>query len=236
MDTANLGRNTLGNIYRAQAPAFAALTGIDATTVAITKQLQESVEYHSESRLRLKSCTESLYTPQSAHSTTEAMLVSGVVMSYACYYLSLGQISLSFGWGSRKQVQNVTDEEFSLVGRWDFNPASWVSYRSIGIQARLLARFGELSKPRITPSLTARVCVSESHPVWGCIRNGDVMGIQRHLSTKSIGINDTTLKGSTLLREVGTRLVFPAKFYQPSLSYERYDFTNPGAGHRLVGN
>ena len=206
--TANSGRNTIGNIYRAQAPTIATLTKIDAATATITKQLQESAECHSVLRLRLNPCMESPYIPQSTRPPTHDTLVSSVVMTYADYYLSLGIISLSYGWGSRKSDKHETDEEFSVAGRWDFNPASWVSYRSIGIQARLLVQFGELSKPRITPSLTVRACVSESHPVWECIGNGDLMGLQRHLTCGSIGINDTNLWGTTLLQTVGNRLLF----------------------------
>ena len=201
--TANSGRNTIGNIYRAQAPAIATLTKIDTATATITKQLQKSEECHSVLRLGLKPHMESPYTPQSTHPLTQDTLVSSVVMSYANYYLSLGIISLSYGWGSRKQDEHGSEEELLVAGQWDFNPASWVSYQSIGIQARLLVRFGELSKPKITPNLTVRVCVSEGHPVWECIRNGDLTGVQRHLSSGSIGINDTNLRGRTLLQEVG---------------------------------
>ena len=201
--TANSGRNTIGNIYRAQAPTIATLAKIDAATATITKQLQESAECHSVLRLRLNPCMESPYIPQSTRPPTHDTLVSSVVMTYADYYLSLGIISLSYGWGFRKPDEHGTNEELSMAGRWDFNPASWVSYQSIRIQARLLVQFGELSKPRITPSLTVRMCVSDYHPVWECIRNGDLMGVQRHLSSGSIGINDTNLHGRTLLQAVG---------------------------------
>ena len=207
--TTILGRNTPGNIYRAQAPAIATLTGIHATTTVITKQLQGSAKCHSALCLRLRPCLEAPNTPQSTHSPRQGTLVSSVVMSYASYYLSLGKLSLSYGQETRKPDEHGT-EEFSFSGRWDFDPESWVSYRSIGIQARLLVRVGELSKPRITPGLAARVCVSKGRPVWEHIRSGDLMGVRRYLSTGSIGINDTTLSGRTLLIEVYNWLLYQA--------------------------
>ena len=217
--TANLGRSALGSIYRAQAPAIAALTKIDATTTVITKQLLKSIECNRVLRLRLRPCIESSYTPHSIHPPTQDTLVSSVVMSYAGYYFPLGKISLSYGWGSQKPDEHGANEELSLAGWWGFNPAPWVSYRNVSVQVRLLVRFGELSKPRITPSLTVRVCMSEDHPVWESIGNGDLMGIQRHLSSGSIGINDATLWGTTLLNAVGNRLLFQAHCYRFCLQW-----------------
>ena len=168
----------------------------------VTKQ--EFAEHHNRLCLTLKPCS---HAPQSAPSIAQDTLTSSVVMSYANYYLPLGRIFLSYGRQSREPDKHGADEECLLVGRWGFNPASWVSYQSIEIRARLLVQFGEYSRPRITPSLTFSVCVSEDHPVWECIREGDLMGVRRHLSSGSIGVNDTDLLGLTLLGKVGNRLL-----------------------------
>ena len=146
--------------------------------------------------------------PQPTHSRTQDpdMLTSNVVMSYADYHFPLGWTLLRYGWRSRELDRHAADEETLFAGQWSFNPASWMSYHSIQIQARLLVQFGAFSKPRITPSLTFRACVSAYHPVWECIKKGDLVAVRRHLSIGSIGINDTTLTGMTLLSAVGRRL------------------------------
>ena len=74
------------------------------------------------------------------------------------------------------------------------------------IQARLLVQFGGYSRPRISPGLTFRMCVPFDHPVWECIREGDLMGFRENLSSRYIGVNDTNLWGRTLLEAVGNRL------------------------------
>ena len=146
------------------------------------------------------------HAPQSTPSTAQNTLESNVVMSYADYYLPLGRILLSYGWQSREPDQGKVGKESLLAGRWDFDPASWVSYQSIRIRARLLVRYGEYMTPRITPSLDFSVYVSNSHPVGVCIREGDLMGVRRHLSIGSVGVNDTFLWGKNLLEAVGKRL------------------------------
>ena len=204
-------RNTLGKIYRAQAPAITALTRVgqivdDVNATMVTKQ--QFADHHNALRLILKPCIHTPHAPRSTRSTAQGsgMLISRVAMSYVDYFFSLGQISLWYGWRSRELDNCAADQESQLAGEWDFNPASWVSYHSIGIRARLLVQFGEYSRPRITPSLTFRACVSNDHPVWECIRKGDFLGVRRHLSTGSIGVNDTTLSGCTVLLAVGRRL------------------------------
>ena len=167
----------------------------------VTKQ--EFAEHHNRLRLSLKPCP---HAPQSAPSLAQDTLASSVVMSYADYYLPLGRISLSYGWQSREPDKHGADEECLLAGRWCFDPAPWVSYQSIDIRARLLVQFGEYSRPRITPSLAFSVCVSEDHPVWECIKEGDLMGVRRLLSSGSIGVNDTMPSGCTPLQAVGKRL------------------------------
>ena len=162
-------------------------------------------EHRNVLSLNLRPCFPAAHSTASTASSAQDTLASNVVMSYADYYLPLGRISLSYGWRSQEPDQHGTDEESLLAGQWGFDPASWVSYQSIEIQARLLVQFGEYSKPRITPSLAFSVCVSEYHPVWECIKKGDLMGIRRHLSIGSIGVNDTTIWGHTLLQEVGSR-------------------------------
>ena len=181
----------------------------------VTKQ--QFAEHHNTSRLILVPCTHTPYNPQSTRSITadSDMLTSSVVMSYTSYYLPLGRILLQYGWRSRELYGHVAYEESEslLAGQWDFNPASWVSYRGIRVQARLLVQLGECSKARITPSLTSRMCISGSHPVWECIKKGDLMGVRRHLSTGSVGVNDTTLWGETLLFAVGGGLYIAANFH-----------------------
>ena len=173
----------------------------------VTKQ--QLADHHNALRLMLKPCihTPHTSTPQSDRPTVQDsnILKSSIVMSYAEHYFPLGRISLAYGWRCPKD-EHAANEESLLTGRWDFSPASWVSYRGIEIQARLLVQFGEYSKPRITPCLTFRVFVSEDHPVWECIAKGDLMGVRRHLSIRSVGVNDTTLSGRTLLQAVGRRL------------------------------
>ena len=221
----------IGKIYRAQAPIITTATQVAqivdrVNATMVTKQ--EFADHRNRLRLMLKPCIQNPHAPQSTLSTAQDsdILTSGVVMSYANYYFPLGRISLWCGWRSRETGQHATDEESLLVGRWDFNPASWVSYRSMQIQARLLVQFGEYSKPRVTPNLTFRVCVSDDHPVWECIQGGDLAGVQRHLSIRSIGVNDTTLWGETLLNKVGDR-----KF---SLSLRYLDLLTPESRHRHV--
>ena len=172
----------------------------------VTKK--EFTERHNELRLMLKPYTPTPDDLPSTRTRTQDsdMLISSVVMSYANYYLPLGRISLWYGSRFREPDQHGADGGSLLAGSWDFNPAPWVAYRSIGIRARLLVQFGERSKPRITPSLTASVCVSDSHPVWECVENGDLVGVQKHLSDGSIRVNDTTTWGETLLSKVGRRL------------------------------
>ena len=169
----------------------------------VTKQ--QFADHHNALRLMLKPCTHAPHSLQSARSMVQDsdMLISRVVLSYANYYFTLGRISLTYGWRSREPDGYAADGESLLAGEWDFKPALWVSYHSMRIQARLLIQFGGYSKPRITPSLTVRVCVSKDHPVWECIKQGDLIGVQRHLSTGSIGVNDTALSGRTLLYAVG---------------------------------
>ena len=202
-------RNILGKFCRSQAPVITALNSTlaqaaqvlkDVNTTMVTKQ--GFAGHHNMLRLSLKPF---IHASQFTPSTAQDTMGSNVVMSYANYYLLLGQISLSCGWRSR-EPEHGADEESLLAGRWDFDPASWVSYQGIAIRARLLVQFGEYSRPRITPSLTFRVYVSYSHPVWECIREGDLMAVQRHLSNGSVGVNDATLWGWTLLKEVGSRL------------------------------
>ena len=166
----------------------------------VTKR--EFAEHHNMLRLGLKPC---IHAPQSTPFTAQDTLASSIVMSYADFYLPLGRISLSYGWQSWAPDQHGADKECSFAGRWGFNPAPWVSYRSLRIQARLLVQFGEYSKARVTPSLIFRACVSDYHPVWECIEKGDLVGVRRHLDIGSIGVNDTTLWGNTLLQEVGKK-------------------------------
>ena len=172
----------------------------------VTKQ--QFAEHHNALHLILKPCVHTPHAPQLTRSTGQDSdtLTSSVVMSYADYFFPLGQISLWYGWRSREPDCHEADEELLFAGQWDFCPASWVSYSNIRIQTRLLVQFGEYSKLRITPSLTFRVCVSEIHPVWECIKKGDLTGVRMHLSIGSVGVNDTTLWGDTLLQAVGRRL------------------------------
>ena len=198
----NLARYILGKIYRVQTPVITTLARVgkilgDVNTTMVTGR--GLAGHHNKLRLMLKPLIHSPHAPQSTLSNhmAEYMLVSTVVLSYDNYYLPLGRISLYLprNWRYREADQYVAYEESSLAGQWVFEPASWASYRSIRTRARLLAQFGEYSKPRITPGLTFRVSVSEYHPVWKCIEGGDLMGVRRHLSIGSIGVNDTTLLG-----------------------------------------
>ena len=167
----------------------------------VTKQ--QLADHHSALRLMLKPC---IHNPRTLRSTAQdSDILKSSVMSYADYYFPLGRISLLYGWRCR-EGEHAANEESLLAEQWGINPASWVSYRGMEIRARLLVQFGEYSKPQITPSLTFRVFVSEDHPVWKCIAKGDLMGVRRHLSIGSVGVNDTTLSGHTLLQDVGRRL------------------------------
>ena len=207
----DLASNIIGKIHRAQAPAITALARVgqavdDVSKTMVTKK--EFTERHNELCLMLKPYTPTPDDLPSTRTRTQDsdMLISSVVMSYADYYLPLGRISLWYGWRFREPDQHGADEESLLTGHWNFDPAPWVSYRGIEIRARLLVQFGERSKPRITPSLTVSVRVSDSHPVWECIKNGDLVGVQTHLSDGSIRVNDTQSWGGTLLWNVGRRL------------------------------
>ena len=202
----------IGKIYRAQAPVITAVTRVaqifDGVTASMVAK-QEFTDHRNELRLMLKPRIQTPYSPQSTlpMAQNSDILTSGVIMSYSNYYFLLGRILLRCGWRSKEIGRHVANEESLLAGHWEFEPASWVTCRSIRIQARLLVQFGEYSKPRITPSLTFKVMCLDL-PVWHCIWEGDSVGVRRHLSTGYIEANDTTLFGETLLSRVSRNRKF----------------------------
>lgn len=115
--------------------------------------------------------------------------------------LPIGQICVNYGY--RKYAEEDDEdslENHTMVADWAFHPAPWISNRAFITRAMLQVRYGPaLAIPGILPSLKTTMCLSDSNPVWGCIRDCDIQGFRKHLRAGDFGINDTSINGFTLI-------------------------------------
>jgi hypothetical protein len=141
--------------------------------------------------------------PIRTHNQKAGLLVLLSKVTITRYNLPIGTIVVSHGEQSSDQ-DTCSSEKYTIGGRWEFHPASWLSHKSIITEAILAIRSRtELARPTINATLTCKVALSDENPVWGCIHNADIVGVQRLLSSGAVRINDTdTTDGLSLLHAV----------------------------------
>jgi len=178
---------------------------VDEINEMVLAKGELAVVYRTAQTDRLRSCLKTGNTEQ-IHSSNIDILVSGVRRKITSYNLPFGKIIVHYGVRSEPSPGQggLGSEHFAMRGTWEFQPASWISYRSIITEAQLLVRCGaELAHPTITSSLTTRSALSWEHPIWKYVQHGDVMGVQRLLRTGAVRATDMGTDGSTLLHSVG---------------------------------
>jgi hypothetical protein len=138
-----------------------------------------------------------------SYNGVDSTMHSTVMMRHIGYCLPIGEIRVTYGCKSKESGQLSIENEYTLTGVWEFHPAAWLSQRTLTIRAMLLIRCGiELKRPTITPTLSTTVVLSHDHPVWDCLRRGDVTEFRQLLSLGLIGLNDIGSGGDTLLDAV----------------------------------
>jgi len=126
------------------------------------------------------------------------VLCSSVTMQWACYNLPMGSIVVNFG-----SECDDNGSQYRVAGRWEFQPAPWLSYKTIVTQVIVFMRCGtELVQPTLTATLSTTTVLSEDHPIWGIIRKGDFPEFRELLCKSAVGANDTDQFGMSVLHWV----------------------------------
>jgi hypothetical protein len=188
------------NILQAQAPLLTNITQAVRMLHEINKSMinkQELAEQHRLlfNRLRLQIAVGSKRKPE-GHGThfNNIILRSFTRMHSTRYRLPIGDIIISYEAGSGSDRSLSGDYEYTGWLKWEFHAAPWLSHTAITTKALLHIRSpdcGLYVTPTITRNLTVSIDLSDSHPVWGCIDNGDILGIQKMLCSGYVRVNDT---------------------------------------------
>jgi len=127
-----------------------------------------------------------------------------IYRSYISYSLPIGALEMYYDWEYNDSAKDSSSGSIYIAhARWKFQPVPWLSYKAFVTKASFLMRCGnELNRPILTPTLTASCFLSDKHPVWSMIKEGDLRGIRGLLDEGSISIRDTDTAGNTILHMV----------------------------------
>lgn len=120
------------------------------------------------------------------------------------YELPVGTLKFTYGWGVEKSSQ---EREYSARGSWEFQPASWFSHRAFLTEAALRIQcIGQLVRPSLKVNLRAAVVLSDDHPIFRCIDDGDVKGVRQLLDDHAFGAEDTNRHGYTIIHSAASHI------------------------------
>jgi len=157
---------------------------------------QELAEQHRLlfNRLRLQIAVGKQRKPEGQGTRLSNIIFQSFTRMHSTRYrLLIGDIIISYGAGSGSDHRLSGDYEYAGWLNWEFRAAPWLSRTAITTKALLHIRSpncGLYLTPTITRNLTVSIDLSDSHPVWGCIDNGDILGIQKMLSSGYVKVND----------------------------------------------
>lgn len=133
----------------------------------------------------------------------------GILMNNSRYRLSIGCIGdvfVSYGVVSNSADRGLPEQyEYEARVKWEFHVAAWFLHRVITTEVNVqIGSMGGLAMtPAITRSLTMAVDLSEHHPLWKTIDNGDILGVYQLLESGSVRLDDRHGRfGTTLMHYI----------------------------------
>ncbi|KAF8243910.1 hypothetical protein K440DRAFT_32037 [Wilcoxina mikolae CBS 423.85] len=132
---------------------------------------------------------------------------AAIYRSNSRYHLPIGDLVISYGVIRKAADRSTPDDyEYGTFIKWELHAAPWLSRRAITTKTMLhiqSADYGLYMTPTITRNLTMSIDLSDSHPVWRCIDDGDILGVQKLLDSGYVRINDRCAgSGMTLLHYI----------------------------------